>query len=332
VSEPGIVWTPRHLLLGACFALPALVIAAFDAGLGISFALGALPATSLGLPARRRGRIVYLIIGVLVGCGLLLGASLARTPALALVVLMAACVGAALGAGRGKAGTIVLTLGVPMIGIGFSFDDAAAGLGIAAIMVAGSAWCLLVSLAWPETEPRPAAPPRPPSRMLGYGIRLALAAGIAATIGFTLGLDHIGWAVGATLLVMRPVAELVVTRALGRAASVIVAATLTGGFMLLAPPGWLMGLVALALLAALAALVGSRWYVTGFFGTSLAFMLLLQGDPADVPHRFWERSIETLVGVCLALLFGVLVPWVQERIRTAGAAARAARSPRAPRA
>lgn len=315
MSAPGLRWTPRYLLLGALFALPAAVVAVFDTRLGVALALGVLPAASMGLPARRTARLRYPVVGVAVGAAMLLGSLLAEWPIVALVVLFAACIGAALLSTTGPAGALVLALGVPMIGIGFSFDDTGSALTIALFIVSGSLWCLLVALPWPEREdpPRPAAPPA--GSMIGFGVRLGLAGTTAASIGFALGLDHVGWAAGAALLVMRPSAELVVSRALARAASVLVGALLGGAFMVTQPPGWQQGLAALVLLTVLTALAGSRWYVTGAFSTFLVFMALLGGDTGDTAHRFWERTLETVLGVALALVFGLLVPWVGERIR-----------------
>ncbi len=314
--RPAIAWTPRHLLLGATFAVPAVVVATIDPVRGVACALGVLPAAALGLLPTRRSRISYLLASTMAGLGILLGAVLGQTLALALVAIVTACVIGAVAAGRSAVGAAILTLGVPMIGIGFSFDTASSGFVLAAIMAAGGLWCTLVSLPWPARPPRPPAPPQPTTRLIGYGIRLGLAAGIATALGFALQLDHVGWAVGAVLLVMRPNGGVVVARAFGRAGAVIAGAALGGAFMVLTPPGWLMGVVALGLISVLTALAGSRWYITGFFGTFLVFMLLLQGDPQDVAHRFWERAVETLVGVSLALIFGVLVPWAMGRMRS----------------
>lgn len=315
MNAPGLSWTPRFLLLGALFALPSAVVATFDPRLGVALALGVLPAASMGLPARRIARFRYPVVGTAVGAGILLGGLLAQSPVVALVVLFAACVGGAVLSTTGPAGALVLALGVPMIGIGFSFQDTETALGVAGVIVAGSIWCLLVALPWPEREavPRPASPPA--GSMVGFGVRLGLAGTIAASIGFALGLDHVGWAAGAALLVMRPSSQLVVSRALARAASVVTGALLGGAFMLTQPADWVIGLVALTLLTVLTALAGSRWYVTGGFSTFLVFMALLGGDSGDTAHRFWERTLETVLGVSLALVFGLLVPRIGERVR-----------------
>ena len=316
---PGLTWTPRHLLLGALFALPALVAAPFDSRLAMVLAIGVLPAAAIGLPAKRSARVRYLVVGLAIALGMVIGAVISGSPWLALVVLFAACVGAAQFSGRGPVGALVLALGVPMIGVGLSFDDVPTAFTAGAAILLGCVWSLAVALLWPEREvaPHPSTASASDS-MLGFGIRLALAATIAAGIGYLLGLDHVGWAVGAALFVMRPSAALLASRALARAASVLTGAAIAGAFMLTTPPGWAMGLAALAILAVLTALAGSRWYVTGGFSTMLVFLLLLDSDPADVAHRFWERSLETLLGVGLALVFGLLVPWAARLLRTRG--------------
>ena len=43
------------------------------------------------------------------------------------------------------------------------------------------------------------------------------------------------------------------------------------------------------------------------------FLLLLYGGPQDAEFRFVERLLETVLGVALALLFGVAVPWLRGR-------------------
>jgi divalent metal cation (Fe/Co/Zn/Cd) transporter len=43
-------------------------------------------------------------------------------------------------------------------------------------------------------------------------------------------------------------------------------------------------------------------------------VLLLQDSPADAEHRFGERTLETLLGVGLALFFGAVVPAALRRI------------------
>ena len=63
--------------------------------LGVPLVVGVLPATLLGIPPRRRARIVILIIGVLIGASLFLGGVLAHLELLGTaVVLVIGCAAA----------------------------------------------------------------------------------------------------------------------------------------------------------------------------------------------------------------------------------------------
>ena len=71
-----------------------------------------------------------------------------------------------------------------------------------------------------------------------------------------------------------------------------------------------------ALIAA-SATHASRWYITPAFTTFLVFFILLYGQSttADIEHRFNERVVETLLGVGIAYLFGVVVPNLASHFR-----------------
>jgi hypothetical protein len=101
--------------------------------------------------------------------------------------------------------------------------------------------------------------------------------------------EHVGWPTAAALLVMRPAGKTLELRALGRAASVCAGAAATIGFLALHPSH-----------ARQTATVGSRWYITPAFTTSLVFLLLLLADPTQAGERFGERMGETLLGVAVA--------------------------------
>ena len=58
---------------------------------------------------------------------------------------------------------------------------------------------------------------------------------------------------------------------------------------------------------------GSRWYVTPAFTTFLVFLLLLYADRQDTEYRFLERVGETLLGVGIAYVFGLVVPRLSRR-------------------
>ena len=69
-------------------------------------------------------------------------------------------------------------------------------------------------------------------------------------------------------------------------------------------------------LAAMSATQASRWYMTAAFTTFVVFVLLLWNNPTDAPWRFLQRNLETLLGIAVALVFGVAVPLLLKRQRT----------------
>ena len=54
---------------------------------------------------------------------------------------------------------------------------------------------------------------------------------------------------------------------------------------------------------------------TGGFTTFLVISLLLYGNPQLAQSRFDERVLETLLGVGVALIFGVAIPVLRTRVR-----------------
>lgn len=206
------------------------------------------------------------------------GGALSGAPILAIAAIALLAAASALLAARSRLGLLAMTLSLPMVGVGLSFTDLADAATLAGLMVAGSLFAWLLSLAWPERAPpaRPATEPIRPT--LGYGIRLGAAGATAAAIGFLLDLEHVGWACAAALMVMRPAAEMQRLRSTGR------------------------------ILAGAAGTRRSRWYVMSAFTTFLVFLLLLYSDPGAAGARFGERLSETLLGVALAYGFGLALP------------------------
>jgi hypothetical protein len=320
-QPPPIVWDWSLALLGALYAAPGVVLTLTDPTKGLALAVGVLPAAAFGIPGPRRARVVTVVLGVLIGASMTLGAFLAQFPIVAVPAIFALSVGAALIAPRGKLGRLGLGLCLPMVGIGLSFSDPAEAAGLGALMLAGSLYAYLVSLLWPNKPPPPGqptatTPAAPANSSLDYGIRLGLAAAIAAGIGFALHLEHVGWACAAVLLVMRPAPDMVRSRGLDRTLSVLAGATAACLLILTTPTNpVLAGSVAVAL-TALAATHPSHRYLTPTFTTFVMFLLLLNGSPQDAEHRFLERLTETILGVGLALIFGVLVPRLRRQRRT----------------
>ncbi|GAA4346227.1 FUSC family protein [Angustibacter luteus] len=323
---PAVVWTTRKALLGVVLALPAAVVCVGDPSKGAALAVGVLAAAVTGLADTRRARVRNLGLDLTVGVALFVGAVLAAFPVAAVVVLFAVAVGASLVVARSPAGNVLLGLVVPVLAIGLSYEDLGDAASFAVLIGVGSVYAFVISLLWPVPAAAGAAPVAPPPRpsramMLDYGVRLGLAVGIAATIGFALDLEHVGWAAGACALVMRPNPTMLRMRGVDRVVSVTLGAVVACFLVLAGAPGWVIGLVVLVDLAASAGTNGSRWYLAGGFNTLLVFLMLLVGDPQDASHRFWERVGETVLGVALAFVFGLLVPAARARRRAAAAEA-----------
>jgi uncharacterized membrane protein YccC len=70
-----------------------------------------------------------------------------------------------------------------------------------------------------------------------------------------------------------------------------------------------------AVIAALSATQTSRWYIAPAFTTFVALTLILQAPGERPGARFLERTIETAIGVGVALVFGALVPALIRSIR-----------------
>ena len=279
-----------------------------DARRGIALAVGVLPAAIAGLPPRRRGRRLLVVLGVLTGVPMFVGGLLAGVPVVAVAAVFCLGVGAAWLAMRSRAGQIAMTLSLPMVGVGLSYSDASEAAALAGLMVAGSLYAYAVSLLWPERPPPVARPAGAGGATLGYGVRLGAAGASAAAIGFLLDFQHVGWACAAALLVMRPAHEMQRLRSVGRLVAVA-AGALVAIVLLRAEPAtaWYAPIV-LAVIGGAAATRASRWYVTPAFSTFLVFLLLLFSDPGDASARFGERLGETALGVGLAYLFGLLLP------------------------
>jgi hypothetical protein len=303
------------------YALPAAIVVLSDRPRGIALAVGVLPAAIVGVAPMRRGRVGVVVAGVLTGVPMLVGGLLAGTPVLAVAVIALLGVASAWLAGRTRLGMLVMTLCLPMVGAGLSYPDAGDAAAVAGLIVLGSVWAFLISLAWPE---RPGtAPPRGRSAAPGiaYGLRLGAAGATAATIGFLLDLEHVGWACAAALLVMRPAADMQRLRSAGRILAVAVGAFAGVGLARAGAPAIVYSVAAVATVAAAAATHRSRWYVTSAFTTFLVFLLLLDARPEDAGSRFDERLLETLLGVALAYLFGLALPALARRVRRRARAA-----------
>ena len=327
VISANISWSWRQALFGAVISVIGATVIAFGqvhTGLGLLF--GALPAAIVGLGPTRRQRLRILIMGVLFGVFLLAGSVLAQWPVIAVLGMFALALGASLLASQRPLGLLALSLCVPLAGIGLSYAGVNSSLGFVAAIIGGSIVAYLLSMAFPEytaaPRPRPSLMSRPEA--WDYGIRLGLAAAVASGIGFATRIEHVGWITGATLLVMRPSKDMQELRSIGRVISVIVGAIAASWLLTLNLSPIPVAIIGTITVIAAAATSASRWYVTPAFTTFLVFWALLYGKTGSggVEHRFFERVLETILGVGIAYFFGLLIPWIRTRTarRTADAA------------
>lgn len=307
VSE-NLVWRWPAAAFGALCAVPAGIVVASDPSKGFALAVGVLPAALVGVLPKRRARSVLVVFGVLVGVPMFAGGALAGVPVLAVAAIAALGVGTAALARRSRIGQVTMTVSLPLVGVGLSYDDIGEAATLGGLMIAASVFACALSMLWPEHPEGKNGPAKPSPPTLGYGVRLGLAGATAAAIGFLFDFDHVGWACAAALLVMRPVAEMQRLRSVGRIVAVIAGALAAIGLVRLDPAAGWLGLAAVAAVTGAAATRGSRWYVTPAFTTFLVFLLLLHSSPADAGSRFAERLLETALGVGLAYLFGLALP------------------------
>ena len=253
---------------------------------------------------------MVLVIGVCIGLGLVLGAGLSYHWLLAVAGVFALCLAALLSA-RIRIGSLLMLLAVPMVGAGLSFDgDVGSAAALAGLMAVGALCGWLLCLSWPPLQEWTTRHEPLPGRtaMAEYGVRLGLAGALCTGIGFALDLDHKGWATAACLLVMRPTPEMTRLRGVGRAVSVSAGALAASILAFRDVAAAVLAGALVAALSGLAATRGSRWYVTGGFTTLIALLMLTYGTPSQATNRLFERVVETVVGVGVALVFGVVLP------------------------
>jgi hypothetical protein len=304
-------------LSGVVYAIPATVTALSNPQLGVPLAVGVLPATLLGIPPKRRSRIVILVVGIMIGASLFIGGLLAHLPFIGTAVLLvAAVVGAALLASIVPAGRLVLSLCVPLVAAGLSYTDYRSSAATFLLMSLGAAYAWLVALLWPvrSATERPSDPLPPRRAMLDYGLRMGIAAAIVYAVALSLELDHPGWAPAACLLVARPQLDLLQSRGIGRLISVIVGAVAAAGFLRAGPPDIVYAALIVVVISCPAATAGSRWYITSAFTTFLVFVMLLRGHLDETTAKVNERVGETILGVAAAYVFGWFVPVLRARL------------------
>jgi uncharacterized membrane protein YccC len=310
VRANDLAWSGRGAIYGLLLAAPgAVVIAIGDVKPGVELLVGTLVAALIGVQPSRAKRKAVLVVGLLFAVSVSLGALLATEPWLAVPGIAVVAAAAARAAAEKRLGVLAMNLCLPIMGIGFSYDVAGA-VGFGLLILAGTIYGYLISLAFEEYPP----PSAPEQGMLsrdearGYGVVLALTAFASALAGFTLNVDHPGWVVGAALLVIRPAHDLQRIRSIGRIVAVYIGALLAAPLIVYGVPNWVFVLAAPAALIGVAAMHTSRWYINAAFTTFLVIILLTYGESGSVRHFVSERTAETLIGVGIAYLFGLAVP------------------------
>jgi hypothetical protein len=214
-------------------------------------------------------------------------------------------------------GQVVLVLGVPLVAAVLSYDDYSTSAAATVLLLAGAAYAWLVSLAWPER----AADYRPgrvlPERrtMLGYGVRLGVAAALAYLVAVGLDLDTPVGRRRRACSSPRPQVDLLQSRGVGRVVAVAVGAVAAAIAVRADPPDVVYAALAIVVLASAAGTCASRWYITSAFTTFFVCLLLLFDHPEQTTQKVDERVGETVLGVALAYVFGWLVPALDRNLR-----------------
>jgi hypothetical protein len=315
-QSPPLSWSWRLAGLGAAYALPGVLVTLHDPEHGIPLFIGVLCVAGLGLRPRRRGRVLAVLCGGIVGMALLLGSVVAQESWLAVVSLFVAGVLAPLAAARVPLGPLVLALGLPLFAAGLSLSGPDVGVRIALLMLAGSTYAWLVSLCWPESPgpEQPVSPPHQPAGiLLDYGVRLGVTGALSAGLALALGLDHPGWAPTAALMVSRPAPALSRQRDLGRACAVLVGSAAAVTLAAVHPASWLIAVLCAAAVAAMTGTTGSRWYIATGFTTFVVLSLLLVESPGTGRWWFNERLGANLIGIAVAYVLMSVVPNLRER-------------------
>ena len=318
-TRSGISWRWPYALRGLVTVTPAAAATLSDVQLGAVLAVGLMPVCSLPLPARRVERARLGLYGVLSAASIFLGGVLAQWPVAAVVglVLAGGGLGHAVVRLRRPVAMLGLMLCLPLFAVGFSYPGTETVGEFAGDILLGTAWAVLVALLWPtpgatsaprEEDVPTAGPGIPPAGvMIPYGWTAGLVGGACAAIGFAADLEHVGWAPAAALLVMRPSPPAQQLRSVDRLADVALGAAVAVGLVVIDPPTWVFA-VAIALVGIGAtATAGSSWYVLPTFTTFLVFILLLVGTTGDARERFWERVLETALGIGVAAVATALL-------------------------
>jgi hypothetical protein len=274
----------------------------------------------MGIAPRRKLRLVYGIVGCLFGLGILLGSLIINSVSTVETALLffGICLSATVLASRRPAGTLLLGILIPSLGVGTGYATSkAAALMIA--FIAGSLWSSLVMLPWPEFSPDRHVGERlaamRPKHVRTYGSLLGLTAATSIAVGHSLEIPYPGWIATAAMLVIRPVQDMTGWRGVGRAVS-----TIAGTLLVVIVLGQSLSYPETALVCAGIAVVTigartSKLYVTPFGTAFLILTIELYGitNRANLHEIARHRIVNNVLGALIALFYGLAVSWLLER-------------------
>src|SRR4051812_13222527 len=334
----GISWDWAEAGRGALCTLPgAAILLGVDVSLGMIFALGTLPVAMLGVPASRKRRPRLGLIGLVFAIAYSLGSLLGLNEALAIAGLTVLAYGGVLVSSRNAVGRLLPGLVLPAIALGMN-HPAPSGFVAAGVMLAGSVWATLVTWAWPAghasavSNSRPAPPSDPALARRAariYALLFAAAAGIGLALGYLLDFGHIAWVAAAAMFIMRPDPSVLASRALGRTAATFAGVIAAGLIIRHGPTEIAIAIITVGAVSAMIAVRTSRWYVASA-GSGLVVLLVSGVSGASAfAVSFRDRIVETALGACLALTFGLIVPYTIGWITRKRASASLDREPEA---
>lgn len=201
--------------------------------------------------------------------------------------------------------------------VGFGFDQSRA-FSLFIAFVLGSLWSGLVTLFWPETnqdsnnDGMKAFVAKQPK---AYGLMLGLAAATAIIVGYFYSPAFVGWTATATLLIMRPLANMVKTRGFWRAVATVIGGIIAVITIQLSLPNIVTAALVLAIMVLIIGTSSSGWWLmplgTAFF--ILTISLVGETDAATIKATGWQRIADNIIGAAIALFFGLILPTTLQR-------------------
>jgi hypothetical protein len=288
---------------------------------GVAFAIGLLPTSLLGFAPTRKLRLIYGFAGCLFGVGILTGSLVINSLSLPLAGLLFLAISfiATVLAAKRPAGGLLVSLLLPSLAIGTGYAVTNA-FGLSLAFIAGALWACLVMLPWPEFAPDKQVQAKlqalQPKYVKTYGVLIGMTMATSILIGHAFNIPYYGWIATAAMLVIRPMQQMTGWRGIGRAIS-----TIAGTLLVVISIGLGLGYFATAVGISLIAIVTigartSKLYVSAFGTAFLILTIELYGltNTADIYSAGVYRIFNNVLGVLIALFYGLLISWLLECI------------------